>query len=844
MSNLSFSTQSSQEVLEHFKTNAQGLSSTDAQARLKEFGKNQLQEEHVAWASIFLNQIKSPFVYLLVGAAGIGFAIGELTESIMILFFVAINTLLGFYQEYKAQQTLMLLKKYVLSTVKVRRDGKDSEIPSIMLVPGDIVIIEPGDMVPADIRIIEQSGLLIDESMVTGESVPIEKTTEPLTHEPQQLFQANNMASMGTTVVGGKGIGVVVATAQKTAIGAVAQLTQQAERETVFAKEMASFSRFIILLVSTTLLLVFILNLVFKGLYAPFGQLLIFSISLAVTITPEALPIVITFCLSRGALLLARNKVVVKRLSAIEDLGSIDILCSDKTGTLTENMLAIADVYGNDRATTLWYANLGASIITKNKKQVRINPIDQACWAAVDAQQQEKLAQYKTIYEIPFDHERMRNTAVVEYEGKKILIARGIIEVMLARCSLSEEQKKAALSWAHDQEQQAHRVLVIAKKEIIALEVEHEARDEKNIDFVGLISLVDPVKKDAHQAVIKAKKLGVTLKILTGDSPDVGYAVGKQIGLISDEKSVITGAAFAALSQEQKRQAANDYTIFARFEPQQKYEIVKFLQEKNQVGYLGDGINDAPALKVAHVALVVQGASDIARDAADIILLKKSLNVIIDGIYQGRMVYANTIKYLKTTFSSVFGNFYSVAIASLFLDFLPMLPLQILLVNLLSDFPLIAIATDTVDQEELRKPKSYIFKDLLLLSTMLAVVNSCCDGIIVFLFYRISPEVLQTNWFIENILTSLVSIYAIRTKRVFFKAKFPSLILVALSCIAALVTLVIPSTTIGKELFHFKAPTWAMYWTIIGITVFYFIGTELVKLLYYRLPNGGNTRNK
>ena len=245
-------------------------------------------------------------------------------------------------------------------------------------------------------------------------------------------------------------------------------------------------------------------------------------------------------------------------------------------------------------------------------------------------------------------------------------------------------------------------------------------------------------------------------------------------------------------------------------------------------------------MKVAHVALVVQGASDIARDAADIILLKKSLNVIIDGIYQGRMVYANTIKYLKTTFSSVFGNFYSVAIASLFLDFLPMLPLQILLVNLLSDFPLIAIATDTVDEEELRKPKTYIFKDLLLLSTMLAIVNSCCDGIVVFLFYRISPEVLQTNWFIENILTSLVSIYVIRTKRVFFKAKFPSLILIMLSCLSTIVTIVIPSTSLGKELFHFKAPTWAMYWTILGITIFYFIGTELVKLLYYRLPNGRN----
>ncbi len=845
MDNLSYTTLSIEQILADLKTKKEGLSESEVKNRQKEYGFNQLHEETVHGMFIFLRQLHSPFIYLLFGAAILAVVFGEYIEGGMILFFVMVNTLLGFYQEYKAEQTILLLKKYILSMVKVRRDGKDAVVPSTSLVPGDVIIIEPGDVIAADVRFIDQKGLIIDESTITGESVPIQKISEPLKVEPEQLFQATNIGVMGTTVVGGKGIGVVFATAQKTVMGSIAQLTQQAERETIFAKEMASFSRFVILLVISTLVLVLVLNLLFKGLYVSFSQLLIFAIALAVTITPEALPIVITFCLSRGALKLARNKVVVKRLTAIEDLGSIDILCSDKTGTLTENILAVADMYGADTPAVLKYANIAASLLTKDHLKHRFNPIDEACWVALKPEQQADLASYSLMYEVPFDPLRLRNTVVVERNGVYEVVARGVIETMLDRCNLSEDQKKDMSSWTKQQELQGRRVLVIARKTIVHDDqMPQEAKDENKCECVGLLALADPIKKDVHQAVIKAKQLGVVLKILTGDSSDVAQAVGIEIGLIKSGKEVITGAQFARLDTEEKRKAVYDYTIFARVEPQQKYEIVQLLQEKNQVGYMGDGINDAPALKVAHVALVVQGAADIARDAADIILLKKSLNVIIDGIYEGRIVFANTIKYLKTSFSSIFGNFYSVALASLFLDFLPMLPLQILLVNLLSDFPLIAISTDTVDMQELRKPKTYAFKDLLLISTMLAVVNSCCDVIVVSLFYRISPEVLQTNWFIENILTALASIYSIRTRLVFFKAKRPSFILVGLSVLAAFVTLGIPLTTIGQELFHFVPPTFDMYVKIALIVLICFIGTELVKLFYYWLLNGrSNTMN-
>lgn len=359
--------------------------------------------------------------------------------------------------------------------------------------------------------------------------------------------------------------------------------------------------------------------------------------------------------------------------------------------------------------------------------------------------------------------------------------------------------------------------------------------EEKNLTLVGLLSFVDPIKPSAKKAVEQAEKLGVKIKILTGDSQEVAGAVAYQIGLIKKTTDVITGEILDNLPDEEKTLAVEKNSVFARVSPDQKYNIIKLLQENNEVGFLGEGINDAPALKIANVGLVVDSASDIARESTDIILLKKSLEVIIDGIKEGRKVFANTIKYIKATLASNFGNFFAVATASLLIDYLPMLPLQILLLNLLSDFPMIAIATDNVDSQELQKPKSYNLKEIAFLATVLGIVSTVFDFIFFAMFYRIGPAVLQTNWFIGSILTELILLFSIRTKFIFFKAKPPSRILYWLSGLAILVTVILPFTGFGQTVFKFTRPQANQLWLIFGLVICYFIITEIVKHFYYRL---------
>lgn len=830
------------EILSDLKTSRDGLSKKEAEIRLGKYGKNIVTNNEARWWQILLRQFKSPFIYLLFFAAGLAYALGEKIDAYMIVGFITINTLLGFFQEYHSEKSLQMLKKFVVARARVRREGMEILIDASDLVPGDVVIIETGDVVPADLRLVETESLILDESALTGESVSVNKKSLPLKYFANEIHKAENVVFSATTVVNGRGVGIVIGTGSNSVMGEVSKLTIETNRESTFEKSITKFSSFILKMIVVILILLFAANILIKG-SSNIAELLLFSIALAVSVIPEALPLVTTLSLSRGALRLAKNKVVVKRLSAVEDLGSIEVLCTDKTGTITENKMKVVDVFGDSREQILYYGVLAASFLADGKAEPN-NSFDLALWNELSGKDKKQIKLYKRLKEIPFDPARRRNDVIVKNKSTCELIVRGALEEILPLCpSLKLSQKNNLKKWAKEAGQNGQRVLLVANKNT---REELEILSEENeLNFVGALAFVDPIKSSTKSAISQAEKLGVKVKIITGDAEEVAGAVAFQVGLAKDANEVISGEELEDLSEKERLEAVDKYNVFARVSPQQKYLIIQLLQKKYEVGFLGEGINDAPALKLANVAMVVEGASDIAREASDIVLLSSSLSVIIDGIKNGREIFANTIKYLKITLISNFGNFYAIAVASLMISFLPMLPVQILLLNLLSDFPMIAIATDRVDAAELRRPRCYNVREVVLMAVFLGIVSTIFDFIFFAIFVRHGSEVLQTNWFIGSVLTELVLIYSVRTHFFCFKTKTPSLILMLLTTTAAIVAVAIPFTSVGSSLFRFVVPTQSQLYIIFSVAISYFVITEIVKLLYYRITtNHSSIANK
>lgn len=826
-----------QEIYNKLKTSeTQGLTSAEASKRKAQYGTNQITGQEVtAWQIIF-DQIKSPFIYLLVIIAGLNFILGEFLDGMMILIIVIINTAFSFYQEYRTHHALMLLKKYITDKIRTIRDGKEVEIPSDELMPGDIIKIYPGDRIPADVRFINTENLTIDESILTGESAPVQKTVEPITQEKINVFKAANIGFNGTTVLNGKGIGVVFAIGNTSYFGSIAATTKESLKLTSFALGLARFSRFILYLVLITVSCVFIIHLLIGRQHLDLVNLIIFSMALGISIIPEALPIIITFALSRGALRLAKHKVVVKRLSAIEDFGSMEILCIDKTGTLTENKLILSGLKGTDEHTIILYSLLSSGLpptaLAKDKG------FNGPLWEKLSDKERAPLDNYSVVAEHPFDPLLRYSSALVKNKDQYELVVRGNTQEVINLCNnLNESQKKEFLQWAQEEGNKGHRVLAIAKKTIPQAISQITKNDETNLEFVGLISYEDPLKPTAKAALSKAQKLGVGVKVISGDAKEVNFNIAQSIKLITNQDQIISGEEFAQKTDAEKKAIVERCAVFAHILPGQKVEIIKLLEDKYDTGYMGDGINDAPALKIAHVSMAVDTAADIARDAADIILLQKSLRVIVDGIHEGRIVFANMIKYIKSTLAANFGHFYSLAIVSLFIDFLPMLPSQLLLVSLLTDFPLIAISTDTVSFNDINKPKKYDLKDIALVTMLLGIIVMIADFIIFRLFYTGTPAVLQTNWFICSVLIELSFFYSIRTTGWFYKAPFPSLPVMTLSCLVACITVILPFSALGQNFLHFTPPSMHDL-ALIGIIVIgYFIVTDIVKVLFYRMYN-------
>ncbi len=837
-----YAIKNSAEIIGELNSNSRvGLSSEKAKELLIKYGKNVLAQTELKWWKILIRQFRSAFIYLLIAASIITIGLGEFMEALMIIIFLLINSSLGFLQEYRSEKTVQLLKKYVISYVKVWRDGKRIVIKSEEIVPGDIIFLETGDKIPADVRFLEMEHLTVDETMLTGESIPVNKTADLLKNEVSDYYQALNLGFSGTSILSGEAKAIVIASGSKTSIGKIAKLSTEAKRVSSFEKGISRFSNFILKLVIFTLIIVFLANILIKGDRANMIELIVFSIALTVSVIPEALPVVTTFCLSRGARNLAKKKIIVKRLSAVEDLGGIEVLCTDKTGTLTQNKLSVVNIYAQLHSPddVLFYANL-ASAFDQVKK---LEPFDIALCHKLTSAQNKEVCSYTKLNEDAFDPKLKRNIVLVGKKNKKTLITRGAPESILPLCkNLLPKEIKAIEKWFKDEGRLGHRVMALAYKP--SCQARNNLEKENAYDFLGLISFADTIKQSAYQIAKQAKTLGVNIKIITGDSQEVAGAVAHQIGLSASPEDVITAEELDKLKPKKRMEMLEKYSVFARVSPEQKYAIIETLQSKYEVGFLGEGINDAPVLKIAGVSLVVEGASDIAKEVADILLLQKDLKVILDGIEEGRKIFANTTKYIKITLISNFGNFFAVAIASLMIDFLPMLPLQLLLVNLLSDFPMIAIAADSVDPSELKSPKKYEIRDIIIFSIILGLLSTVFDFIFFGLFYRISPAVLQTNWFIGSILTELVLIFSIRTKLFFLFTKRPSAVLSVLVVVAILATVIIPFTAWGQNLFMFSRPLVNHLIMIFGIVIVYFISTETLKLIFNYKFNGNESSNK
>lgn len=832
------------EVISKLNSSEAGLSEDEAKRRLQKYGLNEVTKARRTWAQILLAQFTSPLLLILVGASILSAFVGDVTDTIVIIAIVIVNGILGFFQEYKSEKAIEKLKKYITLRAKVIRDGKKTEIDAKYLVPGDIVLIEIGDKIPADLRLIKTNELSIDQSLLTGEPYPVEKNTTPIKKENPIPQEMTNIAFMGTIVAKGEGLGVVIATGKDTQFGRTASLLKEVEEESAFQKNIRNFGNLLIKIILTAVALIFLINaFLAKGWLDSF----LFAIALAVGIVPESLPIVITISLSHGALLLAKKKVVVKKLASIEDLGNIDVLCTDKTGTLTENKIRLEkfiDLNGKENDKILTYALLCNS---------EDNPIDRAiieyCRGKKDT------SSYQKIDEIPFDYERKMMSVLVKEGKKHLMITKGAVESVIKvsskavignkKINISKCQKKIRQIFS-ELANSGFRVVAVASKEVKKKKLSE--RDEKNLTLLGFLAFIDPPKKEAKHSIEHAEKLGIAIKILTGDEPIVTLHIAKEVGLNLSENDVITGSELEQLNNIELMQVVNQKTIFARLTPEHKYKIIKALKENNHVvAYLGDGVNDAPALKAADVGIAVDSGAEVAKDAADIVLLRKGLDVIMDGVVEGRRTFSNIVKYILNTISANFGNMGTLGIVSPFLKFLPLLPSQILLTNFLTDTPMMAISTDTVDEKELKKPRRWDIKHIAKISTLLGGISSIFDIItITVLIYILnaSTELFRTGWFFESVLSEIIIVFSIRSSGFFLKSKRPSNILIGISILTALLALIFVTIPQIGQFFQFVPLPLPLFGLIILILALYFASVEIFKFLYYKFVENESYGNK
>jgi P-type Mg2+ transporter len=826
------------DLLNEVHSTTDGLSSAEARKRLQQVGPNVLKpHRHYTVFQSLVSQFTSPLVLILIFAAVVSVIAGELTDALIVIIIVIASALLSFVQEYRASQAVEKLRAQVTTKASVLRDGKPQIIPVEEIVPGDIVLLSAGSLIPADGIVIEAKDFFVNQAVLTGETFPVEKKAGPV-EAVTELPQRINMVFMGTNVRSGTARVLIVQTGTGTEFGEIAERLTLRPPETEFEHGIRKFGSLLTRIMSALVLAVLTINIL---LDRPAIDSLLFAIALAVGIAPELLPAIISINLSKGAQNMTKVGVIVRRLNSIENLGSMDTLCTDKTGTLTEGVVHLdgaLDAEGSPSDSVMRFAYLNSAFQTGI-----VNPLDEAILAQphLDTTGMDKLE------EIPYDFHRKRLSVVVDSdpgtEIKPLLITKGALDNILDICTsvrigeaavpLNQDYQTAIKKHFTEWSAQGYRVLGIAVREVIRKTAYTVDEDERDMAFAGFLLFFDPPKPGVINTVEALKQLGVKIKIITGDNRLVACHVAETVGL--PVEGIITASQIKDLNDEALWNIAERTTIFAEVDPNQKERIILALRKMGHVvGYMGDGINDAPALHSADVGISVDKAVDVAKEAADFVLLEHDLDVLLAGIREGRRTFANTMKYVFTTTSANFGNMLSMAGASLFLPFLPLLAKQILLNNFLSDFPAMGIPSDNVDEDLVERPHRWNIRFIRNFMIIFGLVSSVFDyatfGLLLLVVHATEPQ-FQTGWFIESLLTELVIALVVRTRHPFYKSR-PGKALLLLTIAFGIITLAIPFFPFSHFLGFTPLPLWVMA-ALVAITGLYVVAAEIAKKFFY-----------
>lgn len=826
------------ELLQQLQTTSRGLTSEEARRRVTQYGANLLKPKKRADAlSLLISQFKSPIILILIFASVLSYFLHNPVDAVIISAIVLVSGLLGFWQERGATNAIERLLSIVQIKAEVMRDGALKDIPVEEIVPGDIVSFNAGDVIPGDCLILESRVLFVDEASLTGETYPQDKISGLLPRQTP-LAKRTNTLFMGTHVVSGTASAVVVLTGRETEFGKVSERLVLRPPETEFERGVRQFGY---LLMEVTLLLVIAIFGFNVYLARPVLDSFLFALALAVGLTPQLLPAIIMVNLAHGAKGMALKKVIVKRLASIENFGSMNVLCSDKTGTLTEGVVRVRsalDLEGNESEKVLLYAYLNSFYETGFA-----NPIDEA----IRAYGKFDVSAWQKLDEEPYDFVRKRLSILVSHGDTHRMITKGALKNVLAACSTAETSGGTVVDMSEIQDKvqshfeefssQGFRTMGIAYRDVGS--APHITKDhEAGMTFLGFLVLFDPVKSSIAGTIADLRHLGVSLKIITGDNRLVAAHVGQQVGL--SDPGILTGPDLRMMSDGALQKKVNEVHVFAEVEPNQKERIILALKKaKNVVGYMGDGINDASALHTADIGISVDSAVDVAKDAADIVLLEKDLGVLVQGVREGRTTFANTLKYVFMATSANFGNMFSMAGASLFLPFLPLLPKQILLTNLLTDFPEMAIATDNVDKELVESPRRWNMRFIRRFMMTFGLLSSIFDYLtfgVLLLILHASPEEFRTGWFVESVISASLVVLVVRTRGPFFKSR-PGKYLFTATLLIVGVTLILPFLPIGGRLFGFT-PLPISFLVLMGVIVAsYIAAAEATKRVFYNKVN-------